>query len=65
MHSSSPLPATTVLPISFFTVLESFGNNSLWENMTIDGDGKWISDGIVGGMLAITHNGSYMASELA
>ncbi len=44
-------------------VLESFGNNSLWENMMVDGDSKWICNGIVGGKLAITHDGSYMASE--
>jgi hypothetical protein len=65
MHSSSPLPAITVLPTSFIRVPESFGNNSLWENMTVDGDGEWICDGIVGGMLAIAHDGSYMASKLA
>ncbi len=65
MHSSSPFPAVTVLPTSFFVVLESFGNNSLWENMTVDGDGEWICDGIVGGMLAIAHDRSYMASEPA
>ncbi len=31
----------------------------------VDGDGKWIHDGIVGGMLAIAHDWSYIASELA
>ncbi len=65
MHSSSPLPAITVLPTSFLMVLKSFGNNSLWENVMVDGDGEWIHNGIVGGTLAIAHDGSYMASELA
>ncbi len=46
-------------------VLESFGNNSLWENMMVDGDGEWTCNGIVGGTLAIAHDGSYMASESA
>jgi hypothetical protein len=31
----------------------------------VDGDGKWICAGIVGGTLAIAHDGSYMASDLA
>jgi hypothetical protein len=65
MHSSSPLPAITVLPTSIFTVLESFGNNSLWENMTVDGDAEWICARIIGGTLAIAHDGSYMSFELA
>jgi hypothetical protein len=65
MHSSSPLPAIMVLPTSFFTVLESFENNSLWEIMTVDVDSKWIFTGIVGGTLAIAHDGSYMASKSA
>jgi hypothetical protein len=33
--------------------------------MTVDGDGEWIRDGIVGGTLAIAHDGSYMASKSA
>jgi hypothetical protein len=31
----------------------------------VDGDGKWICDGIVGGTLIIAHGGSYMVSKLA
>jgi hypothetical protein len=33
--------------------------------MRVDGDSKWIHDGIVGGTLAIARDGSYMASKLA
>jgi hypothetical protein len=33
--------------------------------MRIDRDSKWICNGIVGGTLAIAHDGSYMPSELA
>ncbi len=65
MHSSTMLPAITVLPTSLFMVLESFGNNSLWENMMVDRDSKWICARIVGGTLAIADDGSYIASESA
>ncbi len=65
VHSSSPFPATTASPTALIEVLESFGNDSLWENMTLDGDGAWISNGIAAGTLVIAHDGSYMASELS
>ena len=36
LHSSHPFPAEAVPPVAFHEVLESFGNNSLWENMVVD-----------------------------
>jgi hypothetical protein len=65
MHSSSPFLAMTASLTALVEVLESFGNNSLWENMTLDGNGAWISNRIAAGILVIAHDGSYMSSELS
>jgi hypothetical protein len=40
-------------------IFKSFGNNNQWDNMMVDGDGKWICNGIVGGTLVIAHDRSY------
>jgi hypothetical protein len=63
MHSRTPFLAETVLPTSFLEVLKSFGSNSLWDALTVDGDGELIRKGIVAGTLIIMHDGSYMATE--
>jgi hypothetical protein len=64
MHSSALFLAAMVLPISFVVVLKSYGDSSLWENLKVDGDDKWIRKGALSGMLVIAHDGSYMALEL-
>jgi hypothetical protein len=63
IHSSFPFLATIASPTALVEVLESFGNDSLWENMALDGDRAWISNGIAAGKLVIAHDRSYMSSE--
>ena len=52
---------TAVLPTSFLAILTSYGSNTMWENLALDGDGEWICKGIAAGYLCIAHVGSYMA----
>ena len=50
-----PAPVT-----DFWTVLRSYENQSLWDNFCCDGDGSWITDGILHGTLVCVHDESYM-----
>jgi hypothetical protein len=54
-----PIP----LPATFQERLDSFNNPSLWENLSYDGDGEWIQEGLLCGLLCIAHDGSFMAEE--
>ena len=63
MHSKAACPSTVTCPISFLDTLVSYGNDSLWENLSVDGDGKWIQQGIATCSLRIAHGGSYMPEE--
>jgi hypothetical protein len=45
---------------SFLETLESFGNSSLWKNLSVDGDEEWIGQAVRIGSLCIVHDGSYM-----
>ena len=65
LHSLCPFPLVTPPPVLFHEVLASYGNDSLWENMVVDGDGSWIGTGIAAGTLTLAHDGSYMASHSA
>jgi hypothetical protein len=63
MHSKAPFPSPRAPLGTFHNRLSSYRNPSLWENLSVDGDGEWICTGIIGGSLCISHNGSYMGKE--
>jgi hypothetical protein len=63
LHLYVEFPSPPAPPSSFLETLESYGNDSLWENLTVDGDGEWIRHGLALGTLCIVHDGSYMPEE--
>jgi hypothetical protein len=63
MHLKAPFPEPLKLPGTFHNWLAAFGNPSLWENLSVDGDGSWLRAGVIRGSLCIAHDGSYMAEE--
>ena len=64
MHSKTPMPPAREDHVEgFIETLRSYGNNSLWENLSIDGDGEWIREAMVTGSLCIAHDGSYIANK--
>ena len=60
LHSLAPPPVWLQPITDFWAVLHGYDNQSLWDNFDCDGDGSWITDGMITGKLAIVHNGSYM-----
>jgi hypothetical protein len=63
MHSKSPFPSPQAPLGTFHDRLSFYGMLSLWENLSVDGDGEWIRTGVIVGSLCIAHDGSYMAKE--
>ena len=63
LHSSAQMPVTSVVQSTFLERLSSYGNPSLWSDLSIDGDGEWIGRGIQSDTLSIAHDGSYMAES--
>jgi hypothetical protein len=63
MHLCMPLSTPSIVPLTFLAMLATFGNSSLWNNLSVDGDGEWICAGIEMSTLCIAHDGSYMAEE--
>jgi hypothetical protein len=63
IHSCTPYPTPSIIPLTFLAMLGTFGNSSLWDNLSVNGDGEWIHAGIEMGTLCIAHDGSYMAEE--
>ncbi len=59
----SPQPHIHIIPTTFCEILESYGNLSLWENLSYNGNGEWILEGLVAGSICIAHDGSYMPKE--
>ncbi len=59
LYSKACCPVKTVQPTSFWPVIQSFPNQSLWWHFVCNGDGKWILGSMILGMLAIVHDGSY------
>ncbi len=49
---------------TFLDHLRSYGNDSLWADLSVDGGGEWIGDSAIHGNLRIAHDGSYMAKKL-
>ena len=60
LHSLALPPVVQLPAYDFWTVLCSFENQSLWKDFVYDGDGRWITDGLVNGTLVAVHDGSYM-----
>jgi hypothetical protein len=44
----------------FWENIRSIDNPSMWQNLRCNGDGSWINDGLLMGLLIVIHNGSYM-----
>ncbi len=60
LHSTAKVPEELPSPASFFETLQLFGNSSLWDNLSVNGDGEWIGQAVRTGLLRIAHDGSYM-----
>jgi hypothetical protein len=60
-----PLPTPSIVPLTFLATLATFCTSSLWDNLSVNGDGEWIRAGIEMGTLCIAHDESYMAEEAA
>jgi hypothetical protein len=63
VHLCTPLLTPSIILLTFLAMLVTFGNSSLWYNLSVDVDGEWNHAGIGMGTLCITHDGSYMAEE--
>ncbi len=63
VHSKAPFLEPLEPPGTFHGQLAAFGNPSLWENLSVDGDGSWLWVGVIGGSLCIAHDGSYYMAE--
>jgi hypothetical protein len=50
-------------PTTLKSVICSYPNQTLWNDLDLDGDGEWIVDGLARGSLAIVHNSSFSAAE--
>jgi hypothetical protein len=51
----APIPKVT----SFMDIIKNDSNQSLWRTLKCDGDGSWISRGLLSGSLLVAHDGSY------
>ncbi len=60
LHSTSRVPEIVTAPTFFLETLHTFGNSSLWENLSVDGNREWIRQAVLMGSLRIAHDGSYM-----
>jgi hypothetical protein len=60
LRSTATIPPPLNPPTELFDVLRSYGNDSLWRHLEIDGDGKWLRRGLLLGTLIMVHDGSYM-----
>jgi hypothetical protein len=52
MHSKTPICVPITPPTTFWKRLDSYGNCSLWENLSYNRDGEWIQD-----RLRVGHSG--------
>ena len=57
---STYLPPPPPTPSSILAVLQSWGNNSLWEDLQIDGDGSWLIEALMQGTVEGAADGSFM-----
>ena len=64
LHLAAALPLPSPILSTFHDRLLSYGNDSLWSDLSVDGDGEWICDSVVHSNLRIAHDSSYMAYKL-
>ena len=60
LHSTTSPPSPKVMKAkNFLETLKTYPNQSLWENMTVEGDGESIHTALQAGSLILVHDGSY------
>jgi len=60
LHSITSIPASPTPPINIRAVLHSWGNNSLWRDLQLHGDGTWLIEGLIQGTIEGAADGSFM-----
>ncbi len=60
VSSHTPQPPEKEAPSSFCSVVESWGNTWMWDNLKITGDIGWIAEAIANNTLSAITDGSYM-----
>jgi hypothetical protein len=55
-----PIISEEERPTTLESVICSYPNQMLWNDLDLDGDGEWIIDGLARGSLAIVHDGFFM-----
>jgi hypothetical protein len=58
--SSCAGPPTPAPPTDFWSMVESWGNTWMWDNLTIRGDISWLAESIADNSLVAVTDGSYM-----
>ena len=61
LHSTAACYVSPLASRGFWPTLRSFDNQTMWKYFVCDGDGGWITQGLINGALAICHDGSYMS----
>jgi hypothetical protein len=61
LHSTAACYVSPVASRGFWPTLRTFDNQTMWKYFVCDGDGGWITEGLINGTLAICHDGSYMS----
>ena len=59
LHSTALIPLTPQVSRSFLRTLHSFPNQSMWDDLKLDGEGEWIGEAVTAGTLVLVHDGSY------
>ncbi len=63
LHLLVAFPLPPPIYTTFLDRLRSYGNDSLWSNLCVDGDGQWIGHSAIHGDLCIARDGSYMVDK--
>ncbi len=63
LHSVAAFSRPPPIFTTFLDRLRSYGNDSLWSDLSVDGNGECIGDNAIHGNLCIAHDGSYMANK--
>ena len=59
LYSTADIPPPPARKKSFLKTLRSFPNQMLSDNLEMDGNGGWTSNGSQAGSLVLVHDGSY------
>jgi hypothetical protein len=63
LHSAAAFPLPPPILTTFLDRLQSYSNNSLWSDLSVDSTGEWISDSAINGKLCIAHDSLHMANQ--